>query len=89
MPGVGAVSGRMNAVTVSRVRQIDVIADILETHGQIDNFYAIETKLTYRLGARIHDLRALGWQIETEEKPNKNTYYRLVMKPAAQQLALV
>ena len=61
-------------------RQIDVIADILEEHGFIDNFYAIETKLTYRPGARIHDLRARGWEIETREMPNKNTYYRLVTR---------
>jgi hypothetical protein len=69
-------------------RQIDVIADILTERGHIDNFYAIETKLTYRLAARVADLRALGWEIETKEMPNKNTYYRLVKKPGAKQLAL-
>lgn len=60
------------------------IIAILDEHGFIDNFYAIETKLTYRLGARVHDLRNLGWSIQTEELANKNTVYRLVARPAAE-----
>jgi hypothetical protein len=36
-----------------------VIAEILEEPGCIDNHYVTETKVTYRLGARIPDLRAL------------------------------
>ncbi len=74
---------------MAKKRQIDRIADILEERGHIDNFYAVDSKLTYRLRARIHDLRRLGWQIDTQELPDKNTYYWLVRKPAARQLTLV
>jgi hypothetical protein len=60
--------------------QCDRILEILETEGQIDNFRAIGQRISLRLGARIHDLRARGYEIETKELPDKNTVYRLIPK---------
>jgi hypothetical protein len=61
----------------------------LERDGQIDNFTAIHQRISLRLGARIWDLRHAGWQIETEELSDKNTVYRVIARPKAEQLALV
>jgi hypothetical protein len=68
--------------------QTDRILDILENEGKVDNFRAIHSRLTLRLGARIHDLRQRGYVITTEELPDKNTVYRLISKPAPRQLTL-
>ncbi len=68
--------------------QLDRIIEILERDGQIDNFYAIHNRISLRLGARIWDLRARGYVIETEERADKNTLYKLISMPAANQLAL-
>lgn len=76
--------------------QVNHILQILERDGQIDNFYAIQHRISLRLGARIWDLRNRGYDIVTEEQPDKNTVYRLIKpKPApipvsaqAKQLAL-
>jgi hypothetical protein len=57
------------------------IRDILEKRGQISNFHAIERRLSLRLGARIFNLRAEGWKIETRKKKNKDTVYVLISKP--------
>jgi hypothetical protein len=56
-----------------RKTQLDRIVEILERDGQMDNFYAIHNRISLRLGARIWDLRARGYRIETEEKSDKNT----------------
>jgi Helix-turn-helix domain len=69
--------------------QLDRIIEILERDGQIDNFYAIHNRISLRLGARIWDLRARGYRIETEEKSDKNTIYRLIDTPKPEQLTLV
>ena len=69
--------------------QLARIIEILERDGQIDNFYAIHNRISLRLGARIWDLRNAGWVIETEECFDKNTIYRLVTRPAPNQLALI
>jgi hypothetical protein len=58
------------------------IADILESEGRIDNFRSIREKISVRLAARIADLRAVGWEIETHELGNKNTEYVLKSRPA-------
>jgi hypothetical protein len=63
--------------------------EILERDGQIDNFCCIHNRISLRLGARIWDLRAIGYVIETEEQPDKNTIYKLISRPAPQQLSLV
>jgi hypothetical protein len=65
------------------------IIEILERDGQIDNFYAIHNRISLRLGARIWDLRAQRWEIETEKREDKNTVYKVIRKPAPQQRALV
>lgn len=70
------------------MRQLDRIAQILEREGRIDNFRAIQDRISLRLGARIWDLRSKGWEIETKEQPDKNTVYVLVGKPAPQQMTL-
>ena len=67
--------------------QLDRIIEILERDGQIDNFYCIHNRISLRLGARIWDLRARGYVIETDERADKNTVYKLVNKPKPQQLA--
>lgn len=69
--------------------QLERIIEILEREGQIDNFYAIHNRISLRLGARIWDLRAQGWVIETEQREDKNTVYRVISAPQAQQLSLV
>jgi hypothetical protein len=69
--------------------QLDRITEILECDGQIDNFYAIHNRISLRLGARIWDLRTAGWEIDTEQREDKNTVYRLISKPAPKQLSLV
>ena len=63
--------------------------DILEREGQIDNFYAINTRLTLRLGMHIHLLRQRGYEITTEELPNRNCVYKLIAAPKPEQLAIV
>jgi hypothetical protein len=68
--------------------QCERIIEILDRDGQIDNFYAIHSRISLRLGARIWDLRAQGWEIETEQRDDKNTVYKVISKPAAKQLAL-
>lgn len=64
--------------------QNDKIANILRTEGKIDNFRAIDTKLTYRLGARIFDLRRKGWVIQSKED-GKNCIYTLISEPKPEQ----
>lgn len=68
--------------------QLDQIISILERDGQIDNFYAINNRISLRLGARIWDLRHAGWKIDTDERPDKNTVYRVISQPALKTLAL-
>src|SRR4051812_26501552 len=79
---------QVNRCHMKKPTQQQRIIGILEEHGSIDSFYAIETKLTCRLGARVHDLRNLGWEIETKELPNKDTVYQLVARPKAEQTPL-
>lgn len=64
-----------------------VIARLLE-HGEIDNFWCIDTRLTIRLGAIIHTLRQDGWGIDGmfgkkrgPQYPAKNFYYLLRKAP--------
>lgn len=66
--------------------QLDKIKQILEEKGEIDNYWAWETRLTNRLGMHIHLLRQQGMKIEGATgkklgKPraeHKNYYYKLV-----------
>lgn len=61
-----------------KLSQADRILAILQTEGHIDNFRAIRERISLRLGARIWELRAKGFVIETKELPDKNTVYTLV-----------
>ena len=61
--------------------QKERIKDIMRTKGNIDNFYAINTRLTLRLGMHIHLLRKEGWNIRTEELKNNNCIYHLIGEP--------
>jgi len=69
-------------------------AQYLEKHGEIDNFTALSVGIPpvgriLRLGARIHGLRHMhGYEIATEQQPDKNTVYRLISSPKAKQLPL-
>lgn len=67
--------------------QVDQIAEILVRDGKIDNFFAINTRLTLRLGMHIHLLRQKGWVIDTDMQ-GKNCVYRLVAQPKAEQLLM-
>lgn len=58
--------------------QTQRIASILKRKKKIDNFSAIHSFLSLRLGARIWDLRERGWKIKTEKRKDKNTVYWLV-----------
>jgi hypothetical protein len=60
------------------------IVEILESQGQIDNFTAIHTRLSLRLGARIWNLKQLGWDFAVETDEHKNTFYRVIKSPAPQ-----
>jgi hypothetical protein len=68
--------------------QLERIVEILERDGQIDNFHCIHNRISLRLGARIWDLRHLGWEIETEQREDKNTVYRVIRQPAPKQMTL-
>ena len=58
--------------------QAEHILLLLTSQGYVSNFECIEKKITYRLGARIFDLKKRGYQIEHEIMPNKDCRYRLV-----------
>jgi hypothetical protein len=65
------------------------LEQILLRDGKIENFSAIHSRLTLRLGARIWDLEQRGWQSSTEERSDKNTVYHVVAGPKPQQLEFV
>lgn len=60
-----------------KLTQNDRVRRQLEKFGRISNFSAIRSRLTYRLAARIADLREAGMKIRTEKKKNKDTVYVL------------
>lgn len=64
--------------------QIEQVRKRLEKNGKVDNYWAIDNRITTRLGAYICDLRKAGWKITTKRGfqltkcPNgeeKNTFY--------------
>lgn len=75
-------------MTAHKTQQQRII-EILERDGQIDNFYAIHNRISLRLGARIWDLRHMGWEIATEQREDKNTRYIVIRSPKPVQLSLV
>lgn len=64
-----------------RKTQLARIIDILESEGSIDNFRAMNTRLTLRLAMHVHLLRSRGYVIETKEMSDKNTVYTLIARP--------
>jgi len=54
--------------------QLNRVAEYLKTHGSIDPLTAWNYLGTYRLGARILELRQQGWDIKTERKEVKNQF---------------
>ena len=73
-----------------RQAQVDRVAAILERDGYISNLYAIQSHLSYRLGARIHELRhERGYVIRTDTDDTGNAVYVLLKRPEPKQLSFV
>jgi hypothetical protein len=68
--------------------QLQRIVAILERDGRIDNFRCIHERISLRLGARIADLKVLGFEFRTERLPDKNYVYYVTAKPKPRQLTL-
>lgn len=66
-----------------KLSQCEQIAEILRKEGRIDNFRAIQEKITLRLGARIFDLGKLGWKFRKYfANPERTNYvYEVVHEP--------
>lgn len=69
--------------------QKEVVRGILENQGYITNFFAMDNRITIRLGAIICELRKEGYFIEgdfIETKGSlKNYKYTLISKPKGSQ----
>ncbi len=63
-----------------KISQLQQVENILLREGKIDNFFAIDTRLTLRLGDIIFKLRNKGYEIQTDTT-TKNTVYKLISKP--------
>ena len=57
--------------------QCDRILDYLERNGSITDLEARDLSI-HRLGARIYDLRAAGYNITKETKTGRNEYGKYV-----------
>lgn len=65
--------------------QLTKIEAILRAEGQIDNFYCVNNRLTWRLGARIDDLKKRGWEFAGgyyDDRNPKNYVYKVIHCPA-------
>lgn len=58
--------------------QIKAILEHLKKHGSITPFEALQEYGCFRLGARIWDLRDMGYEIDTEMETKKNRNGRAV-----------
>lgn len=65
---------------LSKKTQCEKIAQRLREVGYVDNFWAVDNKISYRLAARLYDLRKDGWEFRTE-KLGTNYRYHLVLEP--------
>jgi hypothetical protein len=63
--------------------QLDKIAAILRDKGKIDNFQATQRRITYRLAARIWDLKQEGWKFKKyySGANKKNYVYEAIGRP--------
>jgi len=68
--------------------QKDKVAKILRENGYIDNWEAVDRRLTLRLGAIVFNLREDGWTIKTDMVGQGHCIYRLISEPAAQQMRI-
>lgn len=64
------------------------VIELLRTDGFITNFYAIDNRISLRLGSIINRLRNKGWKITTEMQDN-NCLYRLISEPDPKQEHLI
>lgn len=69
--------------------QKEVVRGILENQGYITNFFAMDNRITIRLGAIIYALKKDGYVIDGEfietKGSLKNYKYTLVSKPKGSQ----
>lgn len=54
-------------------KQTEIVLDYMQKNGSIDAWTAIHDLNILRLGARIYDLRKLGYQIKTTMIYRKNS----------------
>lgn len=53
---------------------------VLRSEGKIDNFRAINDGISYRLGARIYDLKQEGWEFYPMRHPEQKQNYIYIVK---------
>ena len=66
--------------------QLDWIVEQLEEYGEISRNQCL-SRFISRLGARINDLKAQGWEFRTEWRSN-DYFYVVVAAPKPRQLAM-
>lgn len=49
-----------------RISQREIVENRLKETGYVDNYWAIENKVSVRLGAIIHNLQKRGWHFDQE-----------------------
>lgn len=76
---------KMRKVIELTPKQEDVVLGILRDRGYITNFFAIDNRITIRLGAIIHKLRKSGYVIDGKFIETagslKNYKYTLISEP--------
>jgi hypothetical protein len=77
-----------------RAKQLQAVRRYMEEHGVIDKRMTLEEGVPgygkiWHVGARICEMRDMGYVIRTEKvRWPRNTYWHLVERPAAKQLAI-
>ena len=61
------------------------VLEYMQTHGSITPLEALEHIGSFRLGARIYDLKADGHQIHNENATGDERFARYVLKPVKQE----
>ena len=61
--------------------QNELVVRKLRRDGFIDRDWAHDQKVTYRLAARIWELKKLGFDFRAEEDSKKNCFYYLTRDP--------
>lgn len=76
----------------SKTTQEQLVIDRINEVGYVDNFWSIDNRVSIRLGAIIHKLRAKGWVFRGcfgDDEHQKNFYYYLVLRPGETQPRLI